>query len=552
MSTARRRPPPWLVAAALVLVALALRLYRLGHEDLWIDEVFQIRVSAQPLGDIVANYRPGVEYRTLTRDQAPLSHLLFHFVVGEGGSEAWVRLPSAVAGALGVGVLFVVAARLLPLEVALLGAVLLALAPLDLWYSQECRFYALWKLEALLAYLALLRALDGGGRRWWGAWVLATVAGMYTCILHGLVVVAQAVTVIWHGRLTGRTRPAALAFAVALAVVAVATLPVSRVVLAETDRPAGTVRPTALSVLPYTFFAYAAGFSLGPTVAALHALPSPRAVMALYPSVPLVFAVFIPVAIAGVWRLGVRSRPAAVLLPWLAVPPLSVFVLSQVSHVVYNVRYALASLPAFLVVIAAGCLAFSTRALRRLAVAGVAACMLASVAGFYWNPAYDREHVRDALAYVRTTEPGGSHVLVVGQVLRALDYYARGSAVTLAAGCEPAVDPLPDHLWLVAGRDWSGLAPGCLARLAPRYRVVDHRGFVGIDLWRLDAAAAAGSARGILAPLEDLDADTLAPEALRLGVIPQVDVDLVALDRPAGILDDVCPVVAACALDPDV
>ena len=55
---ADRGPPPRLVAAALVVAALALRLYRLGHEDLWIDEVFQLRVSAQPLGDIVANYRP--------------------------------------------------------------------------------------------------------------------------------------------------------------------------------------------------------------------------------------------------------------------------------------------------------------------------------------------------------------------------------------------------------------------------------------------------------------------------------------------------------------
>src|SRR5262249_27964448 len=155
--------------------------------------------------------------------------------------------------------------------VPLLAAGLLAVAPLDLWYSQECRFYALWKLEALLGYLALVHVLESGGW-WWGAWILATVAGLYTCILHALVVVAQAVAVAGHGRVPGRMRAGLLGFGLALAAVAVATLPVIRVVLAETSRAAGTVRPATATALPYTFFAYAVGFSLGPTVAALHAL----------------------------------------------------------------------------------------------------------------------------------------------------------------------------------------------------------------------------------------------------------------------------------------
>ena len=476
---------------AVVAIALALRLYQLGHEDFWIDEVFQIRVSAQPLRGIVANYRPGVAYSTLTRDQAPLSHLVYHVVVGEPVDEARARLPSALFGALGVGAALAVGARLLPFGVALLAAALLAVSPLDLRYSQECRFYALWALEATLSYLALVRALDGGGRRWWVAYGVATVAGLYTCLMHGLVVVAQAITVAGYGRRTGRARPATVAFVLVMLAVAAATVPVARVVLAEADRPAGTARPPTLSALPYTLFAYAVGFSLGPTVSALHDQPRPLAVVSEHPSVALVLVVFASVTLVGVFRLGRSSRAALVVLPWLVVPPIGVLALSLATNITYNVRYALASLPAFLMVVATGCLAFPTRAARAVAVAAVGGCMLVSLAGYYWDEAYDREHVREALAYVRASEPGEARVVVVGQVLRALDHYARSSGVRVVGSCEVATRegvPAGHGLWVAAGRDWEGRAPACLQSLAGQYRPVEHRQFVGIELWRLAAS----------------------------------------------------------------
>jgi mannosyltransferase len=487
VSAARRAA----AGVALVAVALGLRLYQLGHEDFWIDEVFQIRVSAQPLRDIVANYRPGVTYSTLTRDQAPLSNLVYHFAVGEPADEARARLPSALFGALGVGAALAVAARLLPFGVALLAAALLAVSPLDLRYGQECRFYALWALEATLSYLALVRALDGGGRRWWFAYGVATVAGLYTCLMHGLVVVAQAVTVAGYGRLTRRGRPAAVAFIVVMLAVAAATVPVARVVLAEADRPAGTARPPTLSALPYTLFAYAVGFSLGPTVSVLHAQPHPLAVVTEHPSVAVVLVVFGSVALAGVLRLGRSSRAASVVLPWLVVPPVGVLALSLLTNITYNVRYALASLPAFLMVVAAGCLALPTRAARAVAIAVVGGCMLVSLAGYYWDEAYDREHVREALAYVRARDPDGARVVVVGQVLRALDHYARGSGVRVVGSCEETArdgGPAGQGLWVASGRDWEGRAPACLQSLAGQYRPVEHRQFVGIEVWRLVAA----------------------------------------------------------------
>lgn len=481
----------------LVAFALVLRLYGLGHEDFWIDEIFQVRVSAQPLRDIVAHYVPGTRPGTFTRDQAPLSHLLFHFFVREGGGEALARLPSAVSGALSAGVVLVLAARLLPFGVAALGAFILTLAPLDLWYSQECRFYALWKLEASVSYLALLRALEEGRLCWWAAYCLSTIAGTYTCIMHGLVILAQSITVAWHGRRAGRTR-VVFAFGLALLIAAAATLPVTGVIVAEIDRPAGTLRPVVVSALPYTFFAYAAGFSFGPTVSALHSLPSPFWVLRHYPSVALVFAVFVPVTLAGLRGLGARSRAASFILPWLVVPPIGVLLLSAVSNISYNARYAFTSLVPFLLLVATGCLSFRAKRLRWAAVTAVLACTLAALGSFYWNETYDKEQVRAALAYVRATDPGRPRMVVVGQVSRAFDYYARGSRTTLMPSCADAgaadahggEAAQPGTLWVAAGRDWDGGAATCLRLLSERYRQVDQRRFVGIELWRLELRGA--------------------------------------------------------------
>ena len=71
---------------------------------------------------------------------------------------------------------------------------------------------------------------------------------------------------------------------------------------------------------------------------------------------------------------------------------------------------------------------------------------------------------------------------------RAFDYYAHPPGIVLADSCEAAADdgPPPRDLWVAAGRDWDGRVAECLARLSRRYRETEHRGFVGVELWRLE------------------------------------------------------------------
>src|SRR5215208_4471437 len=98
---ARLVPPIGYLLAllAILVVGLALRLYDLGSESLWWDEVYAIATMAHP-GPLE------IVRLSSTDNNPPFFYLILHFWMLLAGDSAFsVRLPSAVAGALGVFVM---------------------------------------------------------------------------------------------------------------------------------------------------------------------------------------------------------------------------------------------------------------------------------------------------------------------------------------------------------------------------------------------------------------------------------------------------------------
>jgi uncharacterized membrane protein len=126
-----------------IALGLALRLFRLDFQSLWLDEVLTVQNSAFPLSRIVFDSE-------VDRNFPPLHGMLVHvFLRLLGTSEIAVRLPSVLAGTISIPLLFGVARFWLGPAVALLTAALLAISPLHVWYSQEARPYALFIALAL-------------------------------------------------------------------------------------------------------------------------------------------------------------------------------------------------------------------------------------------------------------------------------------------------------------------------------------------------------------------------------------------------------------------
>lgn len=168
---------------ALLLLAFILRIVFLGQESLWNDEALTLGDALKPLNVIVGQrWDP----------HPPLYYLLMHFWMELGRSETIVRFPSVLFGTISVPAIFLLGRRLFSRQVGWLAALLLAVAPLAVWYSQEARMYALVALWGLLSTWLWAGLLTAEKSRWsWPAYILVTTLGLYTHYTMGLVVIGQ-------------------------------------------------------------------------------------------------------------------------------------------------------------------------------------------------------------------------------------------------------------------------------------------------------------------------------------------------------------------------
>ncbi|HSJ54598.1 MAG TPA: glycosyltransferase family 39 protein, partial [Anaerolineae bacterium] len=190
-----------LALGGLVLLALGLRLARLTFQPLWWDEGWSIYFAAADVATLLE--------RTAVDIHPPLYYLLLRGwseVVGWGAGSA--RLLSVLVGTAAVPLLFLAGRRLMGRQAGLLAALLLAVSPLHVYYSQEVRMYGLVTLFGLAALLFALRwqaAGDGAGRRAsWLGYVAAAAAALYTQYYAAFLILGLNLAV-----LAGWLRPAA-------------------------------------------------------------------------------------------------------------------------------------------------------------------------------------------------------------------------------------------------------------------------------------------------------------------------------------------------------
>lgn len=127
----------------LILLAAALRFYRLDSQDIWGDEAFSIFLSKMSLPAVIAG---------AADTHPPFYPLLLFFWLRLAGDSAFAtRALSAWTGILIVPLIFVFGKRVSAsrARVAWFAAILSAVSPLLIYYSQETRMYELVTLLAL-------------------------------------------------------------------------------------------------------------------------------------------------------------------------------------------------------------------------------------------------------------------------------------------------------------------------------------------------------------------------------------------------------------------
>jgi mannosyltransferase len=336
----------WLVIAVPAATSFVVGGYEIGGASLWRDEAYTKDAIGRPVRQIFAmlGHMDAVH---------GAYYLLMHVIAAVAGTSATaLRFPSLCAMVVATAFTAAIGRRAAALAQApgadaghllstpaltgLLSGLVFATAPYMTYYAQMARSYAIVTMFATIASYLLLRAYPDGRWRWWSAYGAAValtgvfnIFGLLIVAAHGLTLLltdarGQAAT----GRRLGRVPLRWLAAcAAALAVLA----PLLRVCLHEQQQIGWLTRPDyqTITVLLRDF-------------AGSRQLVIPFALLAL--------CGIAAGCIADNWR---PLNPAAVALPWLAVPPIVLIAASFVKPV-YNVRYVEFCLPALAILAGAG------------------------------------------------------------------------------------------------------------------------------------------------------------------------------------------------------
>jgi uncharacterized membrane protein len=169
----------------IVLIGALLRVYHLGTQGLWGDEIVSVWEAKMSLSQIV----PVV---TGAERSPPLYFLILHFWIALfGTSEVAVRLLSVLFGVLAIPIIYLLGRLLFKEEVGLLAALILAFSTLNVQYSQEARMYSLMVLLALLSMYFFTHFLQRRTVPILVGYIVCTTLLLYTHEYGVFVVIAQ-------------------------------------------------------------------------------------------------------------------------------------------------------------------------------------------------------------------------------------------------------------------------------------------------------------------------------------------------------------------------
>jgi mannosyltransferase len=160
----------------ILLLTALLRLYHLGAEDLWLDEIYTVQRAVTPWADIQLSQLEPRDVLHFTFD-----FLIMHFWTKLGTTPVLIRLLSVIVGIGSIFVLYLVGKKLFNETIGLFSTLLFSLSSYHIYYSQEACAYAFQLFMILSLVYFYLQAVDKSN---WGYWVLVTFISLFAIALR--------------------------------------------------------------------------------------------------------------------------------------------------------------------------------------------------------------------------------------------------------------------------------------------------------------------------------------------------------------------------------
>ena len=161
------------------------------NQSLWSDEASSVWFARLPVSTLITS---------ICDPHPPAYYLLLKGWLSIGETEAWLRVPSLLAGLLAVALTYQLGKDRCRKSCAGLAAILLALQPLHSWYASEVRMYALVEcLGLLIVWLGwrLITNLQNGAISWPDALAYVFVAALALWIDYTAFLPLGLIQLIW-------------------------------------------------------------------------------------------------------------------------------------------------------------------------------------------------------------------------------------------------------------------------------------------------------------------------------------------------------------------
>ncbi len=391
----------------LILAALFLRLYYIDQQCLWSDECASLGGARRAsIIDVLFHS---------SRFHPPLYYFFLHFWSELGLDEFTLRLPSAVFGTLLVPVLYLLGRELGDEKTGLVAAFMGTFNPFLVWYSQEVRMYALFLLFAGLNILFFLYILHKNNRLYWLFFIVTLVSCLLTHFSAVFLIIIESLFLLGTRHKYRRCFYRLLwIYALSGVLVILVLSRYVQTILAEQAYGLfqGQVVWGRIFALPYSFFAFSAGYSAGPSLQKLHDI---NAVLILkqYGIVVIpYFIYFMVIFLLGIRVLRHHKENLMFLLLLLLLPLLLVYGLANFSLIhTFNVRYSCAAILAYIVINSFGVLKIKDKSVFILLIGLLTLLNIFSLSNYYHNPEYYKPDMRSVAHYIERYERPGDVVL---------------------------------------------------------------------------------------------------------------------------------------------
>ncbi len=436
---------PKSIILAITFLAFLLRAYRLDAQSYWIDEAWSLTF---------ANFSPAELWHWLTtvEPHPPLYHLptLFWLRLA-GDNEYALRFFSLLFGVMAVPFTYRLGQALGSARLGWIAALLMAVAPFQIWHSQEARMYSELTAASVMSMWGFVSWYQHGGRRGWAIYVVGTTWLLLTHYLGLFLIGIQGLFLLLTWPRYWRSY---LRFGATLSLIFLLITP--WIVLSDSLR-GGFLSWVEQPTLWDSFVRSAIVYSLNKLVPVEQALPLTLVFVAAY----LLGLIYATRRRWGGWTGG---EMLAFLVSYTLIPNLVAWLYGEIRTTVYLERYLIFVQPGFLLTVAIGVLAVANGLPRLIGhlrkrevkstrwgqrAAALLLLALISINGWvlyhhYFDPLYAKPDWRAVARTIEAFEQPGDAILLTGDGgEQAFDFYYHGNLPVYASFNIPIHQPVP-------------------------------------------------------------------------------------------------------------